>query len=342
MRCGEGGMLERMEHRTIDPTMNRLVPGSERIFDDVSRILGPTPLVRLQRLARGGAEVLLKLESFNPAGSVKDRLGIAVVDEAERRGALRAGGTIVEGTSGNTGIALAMVGAARGYRVVLAMPERVSVERRLTARAYGAEVVVMPADSEVGIREFATQIAAGIPGAVLAHQFESPVNAEVHRRTTAQEILVDTGGRVDAFIAGVGTGGTITGVGRELKERLGDVRVIAVEPAESPLLSEGWAAPHEIQGIGVNFVPDVLDPDTFDEVVDVSADDAVATARALAAQEGIFSGFSTGAIVHAAVEVARRPEFDGRRVVAMMCDIGERYLSTRLWNGAAEADADAP
>ncbi|OIH93070.1 MULTISPECIES: cysteine synthase A [unclassified Curtobacterium] len=305
------------------------------IHDNISQAFGNTPLVRLNRLPKpGGAEVLAKLEFYNPGASVKDRLGVAIVDAAEAAGALQPGGTIVEGSSGNTGIALALVGAARGYRVVITMPETMSVERRAVMRAYGAEIVLTPGPEGMkGAVARAEAIVADTPGAVLAHQFETAANAAIHRKTTAEEILRDTEEHVDVFVAGVGTGGTITGVGQVLKERVPGVQIVAVEPKDSPLLSEGKAGPHKIQGIGANFVPEVLDRSVIDEVFDVELDDALRVARALATQEGILSGISSGAIVHAALEIAARPENAGKRIVAIVCDTGERYLSTVLFEG---------
>ncbi len=308
---------------------------SGTIHDDISQAFGNTPLVRLNRLPRpGSAEILAKLEFYNPGASVKDRLGVAIVDAAEESGELQAGGTIVEGSSGNTGIALALVGAARGYRVVITMPETMSVERRALIRAFGAEIVLTPGPEGMkGAVSRAEQIVAEPPGAILAHQFETPANAAIHRRTTAEEILRDTEGHVDVFIAGVGTGGTITGVGQVLKERVPGVQVIAVEPKDSPLLTEGKAGPHKIQGIGANFVPEVLDRSVIDEVFDVELEDALRVARDLGTQEGILSGISSGAIIHAAIEVGARPENAGKRIVAIVCDTGERYLSTVLFDG---------
>ena len=305
------------------------------IYDNISQAFGNTPLVRLNRLPDpDGAEVLAKLEFYNPGSSVKDRLGVAIIDAAEESGALQAGGTIVEGSSGNTGIALALVGAARGYRVVIAMPETMSVERRALVRAFGAEIVLTPGpEGMMGAVARAEQIVEETPGAILAHQFETAANAEIHRRTTAEEILRDTEGHVDVFVAGVGTGGTITGVGQVLKERVPGVQIVAVEPKDSPLLSEGKAGPHKIQGIGANFVPEVLDRDVIDEVFDVELDDALRVARELGTQEGILAGISSGAIVHAAVQIDARPENAGKRVVAIVCDTGERYLSTVLFEG---------
>ncbi|PYY48649.1 cysteine synthase A [Curtobacterium sp. MCLR17_043] len=308
---------------------------SGTIYENISQAFGNTPLVKLNRLPKaGGAEVLAKLEFYNPGASVKDRLGVAIIDAAEASGALQAGGTIVEGSSGNTGIALALVGAARGYRVVITMPETMSVERRAVIRAYGAEIVLTPGPEGMkGAVAKAESIVAETPGAILAHQFETAANAEIHRKTTAEEILRDTEEHVDVFVAGVGTGGTITGVGQVLKERVPGVQIVAVEPKDSPLLTEGKAGPHKIQGIGANFVPEILDQSVIDEVFDVELDDALRVARALATQEGILSGISSGAIIHAALEIAARPENAGKRIVAIVCDTGERYLSTVLFEG---------
>ncbi|QQD75456.1 cysteine synthase A [Curtobacterium sp. YC1] len=308
---------------------------SGTIYENISQAFGNTPLVKLNRLPKaGGAEVLAKLEFYNPGASVKDRLGVAIIDAAEESGELQAGGTIVEGSSGNTGIALALVGAARGYRVVITMPETMSVERRAVIRAYGAEIVLTPGPEGMkGAVAKAESIVAETPGAILAHQFETAANAAIHRKTTAEEILRDTEEHVDVFVAGVGTGGTITGVGQVLKERVPGVQIVAVEPKDSPLLTEGKAGPHKIQGIGANFVPEVLDRSVIDEVFDVELDDALRVARALATEEGILSGISSGAIIHAALEIAARPENAGKRIVAIVCDTGERYLSTVLFEG---------
>ena len=309
-----------------------------RIYGDITEAFGNTPLVRINRLApAGGAEILGKLEFYNPGSSVKDRLGVAIVDAAEKSGELQPGGTLVEGTSGNTGIALALVGAARGYRVIITMPETMSVERRILMRAFGAEIVLTPGSEGMkGAVSRAAQIVDETPGAVLAHQFETLANAEIHRTTTAVEILRDTDGHVDVFVAGVGTGGTITGVGQVLKKAIPGVRIVAVEPADSPLLSQGKAGPHKIAGIGANFVPEVLDTSVYDEVFAVELDDALRVARDLATQEGIFSGISSGAIMHAAIEIAKRPDMAGKRIVAIVCDTGERYLSTVLYQGLAD------
>ncbi|GAA1426295.1 cysteine synthase A [Agrococcus citreus] len=303
-----------------------------RIFDDITATIGGTPLVRLQRLDDTDATVLVKLESFNPGASVKDRIGRAIIDAAEADGSLPPGGTIVEGTSGNTGIALAMVGAARGYRVILTMPETMSVERRAILKAYGAELILTPGpDGMRGAVERAQQVVAETPGAILARQFENEANVRVHRETTAEEIWADTDGEIDIFIAGIGTGGTITGAGGRLKELNPDLHLVVVEPADSPLLTKGQAGPHKIQGLGANFVPAILDTDLYDEVIDVELDDAVRVGRELAAREGIFAGISSGAILWAALEVAKRPESAGKTIVAIVCDTGERYLSMPIY-----------
>jgi len=304
-----------------------------RIHSSITEAFGRTPLVKLNRVTDGaGATVLAKLEFYNPSSSVKDRLGIAVVDAAERAGALPPGGTIVEGTSGNTGIALAMVGAARGYHVVLTMPESASVERRKLLLAYGAELVLTPsAEGMRGAVARAEQIAADRPGAVLARQFENEANPAIHRATTGPEIWEDTDGAVDVLVAGVGTGGTITGAGGYLKEQKPGLRVVAVEPKESPILTGGQPGPHKIQGLGANFVPDVLDRSVYDEVIDVDIAQSVAMARRLGREEGILGGISSGAAVHAAVEVARRPENAGSTIVVILASYGERYLSTVLY-----------
>jgi cysteine synthase len=304
-----------------------------RIYSDITEAVGRTPLVRLNRLpGDAAATVLAKLEFYNPGNSVKDRIGVAIIDAAEQSGALKPGGTIVEGTSGNTGIALALVGAARGYRVVMTMPETMSVERRVLLRAYGAEIVLTPgADGMRGAVEKAKEIVADTPNSIWAKQFENAANPAIHRATTAEEIWEDTDGGVDIFVAGVGTGGTITGVGQVLKERKPGVQVIAVEPKDSPILNGGKPGPHKIQGMGANFVPEILDTTVYDEVIDVTLEDSVRTARDLASQEGILGGISSGAILWAALEVAKRPENAGKTIVAIVCDFGERYVSTVLY-----------
>jgi len=310
-----------------------------RIHNDISSAFGNTPLVRLNRVTDGvGANVYAKLEFFNPGSSVKDRIGVAIIDAAEAAGALPAGGTIVEGTSGNTGIALALVGAARGYKVILTMPSSMSNERKVLLRAFGAELVLTdPAGGMNGAVEEAKRIVAETPGAVLASQFANEANVKVHRETTAEEILADTDGDIDVFVAGIGTGGTISGVGQVLKERGIDAKIVAVEPADSPLLSEGNAGPHKIQGLGANFVPDILDRSVIDEIITAQLDDSVATARDLASQEGILAGISSGAAVWAALEVAKRPENAGKNIVVVVPDTGERYVSTFLWEHLRDA-----
>lgn len=306
---------------------------TKRIYENITEAFGNTPLVRLNRIVGDApANVFVKLEFYNPGNSVKDRLGVGIVDAAERSGELKPGGTIVEATSGNTGIALALIGAARGYKVILAMPETMSIERRMLLKAYGAELVLT--EGPLGMKgavEKANEIVASTPGAILANQFANPANPEIHRKTTAEEIWRDTDGEVDIFVAGIGTGGTVTGVGQVLKERKPSVQVVAVEPIDSPLLTEGKAGPHKIQGIGANFVPEVLDTEVYDEVFDVSLDDSIRVARDLATEEGILGGISSGGIVHAAIEVAKRPENAGKNIVAIVCDFGERYLSTVLF-----------
>lgn len=304
-----------------------------KIYSDITEAVGRTPLVKLNRLTAGmGATVLAKLEFYNPTGSVKDRIGVAIVDAAEKAGELAPGGTIVESTSGNTGIALALVGAVRGYTVILTMPETMSKERRVLLRAYGAEIVLTSgADGMRGSVERAREIVANTEGAILASQFQNPANPAIHRRTTGVEIWDDTDGAVDILVAGIGTGGTITGAGQLLKERKAGVRVIAVEPIDSAILSGGAPGPHKIQGLGANFVPDVLDTTVYDEVTDVTLADSIATARRLATDEGILAGISGGAAVWAALEQAKLPENAGKTIVVVVPDFGERYISTVLY-----------
>ena len=308
------------------------------IYSNITEAYGNTPLVRLNRITEGlHGNVLAKLEFYNPASSVKDRLGVAIVDAAEESGALQPGGTIVEATSGNTGIALAMIGAARGYKVVLTMPASMSIERRLLLKAYGAELVLTePAGGMRGAVEKARELVAELPGAVLASQFSNEANPAIHRKTTAEEILRDTDGKVDYFVAGIGTGGTITGVGQVLKERVPGAKVVAVEPADSPLLTKGTPGPHKIQGIGPNFIPDILDQGVIDEVIDVEFDDSIATARAVAAKDGILVGISSGAAIWAALQIAARPEAEGKNIVVVVPSFGERYLSTVLFEDLRE------
>lgn len=308
------------------------------IHSDITTAFGNTPLVRLNRVTEGlGATVLAKLEYYNPASSVKDRIGIAMINAAEASGELKAGGTIVESTSGNTGIALAMVGAARGYRVILTMPASMSKERRVLLKAFGAEIVLTdPTKGMSGAIEETKRIVAETPGAIWIRQFENAANPQIHRETTAQEILRDTDGAVDIFIAGVGTGGTVTGTGQALKAAKPGVQVIAVEPKDSPVLTEGRPGPHKIQGIGPNFVPDVLDRDVLDEIMTAEFEESLRVARDLAAKEGLLVGMSSGAAVAAALKVAARPENDGKTIVVVIPDTGERYLSTALFEDLRE------
>ena len=310
------------------------------IADDITTLIGGTPLVRLRALSeRSGANIVGKLESFNPGGSVKDRIGLAMVDAAEQAGTIAPGRTtLVEPTSGNTGIALALMAAARGYRLILTMPDTFSIERRNLLRAYGAELVLTAgADGMRGAIARAGELVAAADDAFMPQQFENPANPAIHRATTAEEIWRDTDGAVDAFVAGVGTGGTVTGVGQVLKERKPEVKVYAVEPAESPVLSGGQPGPHRIQGIGAGFVPRVLDVGVYDEIIKVTGDKAMETARALASGEGILVGISAGANAFAAAEIGARPENRGKLIVTVLCDTGERYLSTPLF-----ADQGAP
>lgn len=304
------------------------------IYENVTELVGRTPLVKLNRLTEGlAATVAVKLEFYNPANSVKDRIGKAIIDAAEASGALKPGGTVVEGTSGNTGIALAMVGAARGYKVILTMPETMSTERRVMLRAYGAEIVLTPGSEGMrGAVEKAQEIVASTENAIWAQQFANEANPAIHRATTAEEIWQDTDGAVDIFVSGVGTGGTITGVGQVLKERKPGVQIVAVEPKDSPILNGGAPGPHKIQGLGANFVPEVLDTEIYDEVFDATIEDSLRIARALGTEEGILGGISSGAIVWAALELAKRPENAGKLIVAVVCDFGERYISTVLYD----------
>ena len=302
------------------------------IYDDVTQLIGNTPLVRINRLIDSDATVAAKLEFYNPASSVKDRIGVSIIDAAEASGQLKPGGTIVEATSGNTGIALAMVGAARGYNVVLAMPETMSKERRALLRAYGAELVLT--EGALGMKGAiakSEEIAAE-RGGILAKQFANEANPEIHRKTTAEEIWKDTDGQVDIVVAGIGTGGTITGVGQVLKARKPGVQMIAVEPAESPILNGGEPGPHKIQGIGANFVPEILDRTIYDEVIDINAETSVEWAKRAAKEEGLLVGISSGAALAAADQVARRPENAGKTIVVIIPSFGERYLSTILFS----------
>lgn len=304
-----------------------------KILNSIVEATGQTPLVKLNRLDEGlPGNVAVKLEFYNPAGSVKDRIGRAIIDAAEKSGALKPGGTIVEGTSGNTGIALAMVGAARGYRVILTMPETMSAERRVLLRAYGAQIVLTPGTEGMrGAVEKAKEIVASTDNAILASQFSNEANPAIHYNTTGPEIWEATDGKVDIFVAGIGTGGTISGSGKYLKEQNPNVKVVAVEPKDSPLLSEGRVGPHKIQGLGANFVPETLDRGIYDSVTPVSAEDAMRTSRLLATQEGILGGISSGAAVWAALEEAKKSENKDKLIVAIVPDFGERYISTALY-----------
>ncbi len=310
------------------------------IAEDITQTVFNTPLVRLNRIARDCVgTVLLKMESHNPLGSVKDRIGVAMIDAAEKQGKLEPGGTIVEPTSGNTGIALSFVAAARGYRLMLTMPESMSFERRHLMRILGAELVLTPAGEGMpGAVARAEQLLAEIPGAFMPQQFLNEANAEIHRTTTAEEIWRDTDGKVDAIVSGVGTGGTITGVADVLKQRNPDFKAIAVEPEKSPVISGGRPGPHKIQGIGAGFIPGVLRTELIDEVILIKEEDAGETARRVAVEEGILVGISAGGNIWAALEVAKRPEYEGKTIVTIGCDTGERYLSTWLFEEETRPD----
>ena len=306
---------------------------AEKIYADILEKIGRTPLVRISKLNRGNAEVLVKVESFNPAGSVKDRIAIGMVEAAEKAGKIAPGALIIEPTSGNTGIGLALVAAVKGYRLILTMPDTMSIERRKLLAAYGAELVLT--EGALGMKGAiakAEELAQTHPGSFIPQQFDNPANPEYHKQTTAEEIWQDAGGRVDAFVAGVGTGGTLTGVGEVLKARNPDVKLIAVEPSDSPVLSGGRPGPHKIQGIGAGFVPSVLDTQIIDEIFPVGAEEAGDTARAAAKQEGLLVGISSGAALFVALELSKRPEYAGKRIIALLPDTGERYLSGWLFN----------
>ena len=311
--------------------------GHGRVYNSITETIGNTPLVRLNRLPKEhgvDAEILLKLEFFNPIASVKDRIGVNMIDALEASGKLQPGGTLVEPTSGNTGIALAFTAAARGYRLILVMPETMSLERRKMLAFLGAELALTPgAQGMKGAIAKAEELLKEIPGSVMPQQFSNPANPEIHRKTTAEEIWSDTGGQLDAFVAGVGTGGTVTGVGEVLKPRLPNLKVFAVEPEDSPVISGGQPGPHKIQGIGAGFIPDNLHTDILDGVLKVSNQTAFETARALARLDGIPGGISTGGNVAAALELAKRPEFKGKRIVTIACSFAERYISSALFDG---------
>ena len=305
------------------------------IHEYITELVGNTPLVRIRKLNKGGAEVVVKVEYFNPGGSVKDRIALAMIEKAERDGALKPGGTLIEPTSGNTGVGLALAAAVKGYKLVLTMPDTMSVERRKLVAAYGAELVLTAGkDGMKGAIAKAEELHAATPNSIIPQQFENEANPERHYLTTGREILRDTDGKVDVFVAGVGTGGTLSGVGKALKEKIPGVKVYAVEPDTSPVLSEGRAGPHKIQGIGAGFVPKTLDTSVYDGVIKVSAEDAGATARAAAREEGLLVGISSGAALFAALELSKKPENAGKRIVALLPDTGERYLSTWLFEQA--------
>jgi cysteine synthase len=313
--------------------MSTVVTQQERIADNVTELIGNTPLVRLHRVTNGAqAEVLLKLEYANPGGSVKDRIGLSMIEAAEAAGKIGPETIILEPTSGNTGIGLAMVAAAKGYRCTLVMPETASMERRKLMRAYGAELILTPGPEGIkGAIRRTEEMAAANPNYFIPQQFENPANPAVHRRTTAEEIWNDTGGHVDILVSGIGTGGTLTGVASVIKQRNPQFRAVAVEPADSPVLSGGQPGPHKLQGLGAGFVPAVLDTSLIDEIIKVTTDEAFAMARRLPREEGILVGISSGAAVHAALQVARRPENAGKRIVVIIPSNGERYLSTPLF-----------
>ena len=306
-----------------------------KIYTSADQLIGKTPLLELTHLEKKyglKAKILAKLEYFNPAGSVKDRIAKAMIDEAEAAGKLVPGSVIIEPTSGNTGIGLASVAAARGYRIIIVMPETMSVERRQLMKAYGAELVLSDgAKGMKGAIAKANELAAEIPNSFIPGQFINPANPAAHRATTGPEIFEDTDGKVDIFVAGVGTGGTITGVGEYLKSKNPDVKVVAVEPSSSPVLSEGVAGPHKIQGIGAGFVPDVLNTKVYDEIIPVTNEDAFETGRLIGRNEGVLVGISSGAAVYAAIELAKRPENEGKNIVVLLPDTGDRYLSTPLF-----------
>ena len=303
------------------------------LYNDMTELVGNTPIVRLNRMNKGDKTVYVKLENFNPLSSVKDRIGLAMIRAAEADGSLREGAPIIEATSGNTGVALAFVGAATGRQIILTMPETMSIERQRLLRALGAKVFLTPGSEGMkGAIKKAEELASENPAAFMIRQFENPANPQIHRKTTAEEIWKDTAGNIDIFVAAVGTGGTITGAGSRLRELNPKIQIIAVEPKDSPVLSGGTPGPHRIQGIGAGFIPAVLDTELYDEIITVSTDEATQTSRRLAREEGILAGVSAGANVFAALKIASRPENKGKRIITIICDTGERYLSTWLFD----------
>lgn len=304
-----------------------------KIADNITQLIGNTPLVYLQKLNTGKARVAVKIEAFNPAHSVKDRIGLAMIEYGEKNGFIKSDTVIIEPTSGNTGIALAMVAAVKGYRIILTMPESMSVERRKVLASFGAELVLTPSEKGMkGAIARAEELALEIPNAYIPYQFKNEANPEIHRKTTAEELWNDTDGTIDIFVSGVGTGGTVTGVSEVIKKRKPSFKAIVVEPSDSPVLSGGNPGPHKIQGIGAGFIPQILNTEIIDEIIQVTNDEAILTARDIIRREGILCGISSGAIVHAALQVANRPENEGKLIVAVICDTGERYLSTALFD----------
>lgn len=303
-----------------------------RIYEDITKTVGRTPLVKLGKIFQGNATVLGKCEFSNPCGSVKDRIGVSMIEAAQKQGKIAPGSLIVEPTSGNTGIALAFVCASRGYRLTLTMPESMSIERRKLLKMFGAEIILTPAELGMkGAIDKAVEIVESTPGAFMPQQFENPANPQAHRDTTAQEIWEDTDGKIDIFVAGVGTGGTLTGCCEVFKDKNPDIKAIAVEPIDSPVLSGGKPGPHKIQGIGAGFVPEILNTDIIDEVMEITAEEAIKTSQQLAQKEGILVGISAGANVAAAIKQAQRAENEGKTIVTVLCDTGERYISTELF-----------